>query len=157
MHIFKQRTSIQQLQLQAEPRRRKDYQWLMRLQVGAYLVMASSSISNGHCSPREQYIAMMEQTSYMLEPAPGVLEVGPVFFLFVIPFTAWSYLSRLSDTSASWAFSDYWEGWSMTCITDALVMWEKSSGHLQQSRLFFVYVIVVGLKGPLCRHNCMSH
>lgn len=60
----------------------------MRLQVGAYLVMASSSISNGHCSPREQYIAMMEQNSYMLEPAPGVLEVGPVFFLFVIPFTA---------------------------------------------------------------------
>lgn len=81
----------------------------MRLQVSAYLVMVSSPISNGHCSPREQYTAMMEQTSYILEPAPGVWEAGPVFFLFVIPFTAWNYLSRLSDTSASWAFSGYWE------------------------------------------------
>lgn len=72
---------------------------LMGFQQSAYLVMAAFHISNGH--RRKQQISMEEQTSYTLEPASGVWEAGPVFFLSLIPFTAPSSISTLSDERTS--------------------------------------------------------
>lgn len=130
---------------------------LMGFHQSAYLVMASSHISNGHC--RKWQISMEEQTSYTLEPAPGVWGAGPVFFLSLIPFTVPSNISTLSDESASWVILLEASGKDEAWLVLLMPWWcERALLVISSSPEFsFWCEMVLGLEGPLWRHKCMPH